>query len=291
MELQPVNRVSGISTEEFRQQYLKPGKPVIITDFVSPESPAFKKWNYEYFKEIAGDIMVNVFGREEESMDRAASAPVARMSFGEYLDMIEREPTENRLFLFNLMKIKPELNDDLIYNDVTGGKVWKWLPYMFFGGAGSSTRNHFDIDMSHVFITQYKGVKRIWLFPQEESDLLYKLPFNFHGIANPKKSDPNEFPGIQYLKGYEAVIHPGETLFMPAGWWHYIQYETEGYSISVRALGNRHQKWLGFRNMVIHKNIDDLMRKLLGKKWFDYKVNKAIRRANRAIRRRKKQNL
>jgi ribosomal protein L16 Arg81 hydroxylase len=40
----------------------------------------------------------------------------------------------------------------------------KMASFMFFGGEGS-VRNHIDIDMSHVFITQFQGIKRIWLIP------------------------------------------------------------------------------------------------------------------------------
>ncbi|MBX9449054.1 MAG: cupin-like domain-containing protein [Taibaiella sp.] len=91
MELQPVKKVSGLSVKEFRKDYMKASMPVILTDFVKTESPAWKKWSYDYFKQLAGDTMVNVYGKEEDSMDRAASAPVDRMTFGEYLDHIERE--------------------------------------------------------------------------------------------------------------------------------------------------------------------------------------------------------
>ena len=286
MQLKKIEKISGISSADFIKDYLNPGVPVILTDFVSKDSPAWKKWSYDYFKEIAGDVVITLHGREDMSNDRAASAPVGKMKFGEYLDMIEREPTDLRIFLFNLMKLKPELNHDLIYNDVTGGKVLQWLPYLFFGGEGSSTRNHFDIDMSHVFITQYKGVKKIWLFPLEQSDLMYKLPYNFHSIANIKSPNYEKFPALRYLNGYEAEIHPGETLFMPSGWWHYIQYVTEGYSISVRALPSKvYDKWRGFRNLVITRNFDNTMRKIFKDRWFHYKISAANKRAERALKR------
>ncbi|WP_029297265.1 cupin-like domain-containing protein [Chryseobacterium hispalense] len=284
MRLSPVQKIKNISPESFIKAYLKPTKPIILKDFVSSESPAFTKWNYNYFKEIAGDQTVNIYGSEIESLDRVASKPIGQSTFSEYLDLITSSTTEHRLFLFNLLSIKPELKNDIWYNDVTKGKILKWLPFMFFGGEGSITRNHVDIDMSHVFITQFQGVKKIWLFPWEQSDLLYKLPYNSHSIANIKEPDHQEFPGLKYINGYEAIIEPGETLYIPSGWWHYIQYETEGYSVSVRALpSSLLEKWRGFKNLVLIRHFDNLMRNLFKDKWFDFKVRKAKRKANRAI--------
>lgn len=286
MQLEKIERISGISSDDFIAKYLKPGKPVILSDFIDPQSPAFKKWTYNYFKEIAGNQIVSLYGKEESSKDRVASAPVTQMKFGDYLDLIEKEPTDLRIFLFNLLKLKPELNKDIIYNDPTGGKILKWLPYLFFGGEGSSTRNHYDIDMSHVFISQYKGIKKIWLFPLDQSANLYKLPYNFHSIANLKEPNYKKYPALRLIQGVEAEIKPGETLFMPSGYWHFIQYVTEGFSISVRALPSEPiNRWRGFRNLMITRHFDNAMRKLFKNQWFEYKTNIALKRGEKALHR------
>lgn len=289
MKLQPVDKISGVSAKDFVRDYLNKSQPVILKDFISKDSACWSKWSYDYFKEIAGGEMINVYGKEEESQNYAASPPVGKMTFGEYLDKISAGPTELRLFLFNLLKIRPELKKDVVYNDVTGGKVLQGLPFMFFGGEGSATRNHFDIDMSHVFISQFQGYKRIWLFPNNQSDLMYKLPYNFHSIANLKTSSIDDYPALKYLDGYEAIIGPGETCYMPAGWWHYIQYETEGYSISVRALANSFaEKLKGARNLFVTRHFDDTMRKIFNDRWLDYKIGVATKRADKAMKRYKK---
>lgn len=283
MKLIPVQKTNKINSRQFLNEHMKPRIPIILEDFVDPESPAFKKWSFEYFKEIAGDQKVNIYGNEIDSLNRVASQPIAQSTFSEYLDLIDSTPTEHRLFLFNLLTIKPELKDDLIYNDVTNGKILKWLPFMFFGGEGSATRNHIDIYMSHVFITQFHGIKKIWLFPWEQSDLMYKLPYNFHSLPNIKDPDYRAYPALLYLQGYEAVLHPGETLYIPSGWWHYIQYETGGYSVSVRALpSSLLEKWRGFKNLVVTRNFDNLMRNLFKEKWFNYKIKKARERGAKA---------
>ncbi|WP_312992657.1 cupin-like domain-containing protein [Chryseobacterium flavum] len=288
MKLIPAEKVKEINSKTFIATYMKPRKPVILEDFIDPGSPAFKKWNYDYFRKIAGDQKVNIYGSELESLDRVASSPVAHTSFSEYLDLITTSPTEHRLFLFNLLTLKPELKNDLHYNDVTNGKIVKWLPFMFFGGEGSVTRNHIDIDMSHVFITQFEGIKRIWVFPWEQSDLMYRLPYNFHSLANIKSPDYRKFPALRYVKGFEAILHPGETLYIPSGWWHYIQYESQGYSVSVRALPSTlSEKWRGFKNLVFIRNFDNIMRRLFKEKWFCHKEEKARRKAGKAIRKQK----
>ncbi|MBT2620157.1 cupin-like domain-containing protein [Chryseobacterium sp. ISL-6] len=284
MKLTTVQKVRKIPSRNFLNLYMKPCVPVILEDFVDPESPAFKKWNYDYFKEIAGNHLVNIYGSDLESLDRVASKPISQTPFSEYLDLISSQPTEQRLFLFNLLTIKPEMKSDIHYNDVTNGKILRWLPFMFFGGKGSITRNHIDIDMSHVFITQFQGIKKIWLFPWEQSSLMYKLPYNFHSLANIKEPDYNEFPALKYVNGYEAIIHPGETLYIPSGWWHYIQYETEGYSVSIRALpSSLLEKWRGFKNLVMIRHFDNAMRNLFKERWFNFKVGKAHRKAKRAV--------
>src|SRR5690606_15077205 len=123
-------------------------------------------------------------------------------------------------------------------------------------------------------------------FPLEESVNLYRIPFNFHSIANLKEPDFDKFPALKNIQGLEAEIKPGETLFMPSGYWHYIQYVTEGFSISVRALPTKPiDKWRGFINLVIIRNFDDTMRKIFKQRWFDYKVNIAMRRAQKALKR------
>lgn len=289
MKLQPVNRISGVAPKDFVKDYFNKNQPVILKDFISKESACWSKWSYDYFKEIAGDEQINVYGKEEDSQGFAASPPIGKMNFGQYLDTISEGPTELRLFLFNLLKLRPELKKDVLFNDVTGGKVLQNLPFMFFGGEGSATRNHFDIDMSHVFLSQFHGYKRIWLFPNNQSDLIYKLPYNFHSIANLKTSSVEEYPGLKFLDGYEALIGPGETIYMPAGWWHYIQYETEGYSIAVRALSSSlGEKLKGARNLFVTRFFDDTMRKLFKDQWFNYKIATAKKRAERAIKRQQK---
>lgn len=283
MHLKPVEIISGYSRDQFTAEYLTPGTPVLIRDFIHPDSEVLKNWTYAYFKKEAGDTLVSVHEEENAHLDKATSHAGKKMPFGEYLDLIASRPTVSRLFLFNLLRERPDIRRQLKVRKLADNLL-TWLPFLFFGGEGSSVRYHYDIDMSHVFLTQLHGVKRVWLFPNDQADLLYRLPWNFHGLADLRQPDYEAFPGLRLLNGYECRLDVGDTLFIPSGYWHYIQYETAGYSVAYRALPvSLTRRAIGVRNIFITRRFDDAMRKLLGKRWFAYKARTAYTRADRAL--------
>jgi hypothetical protein len=52
MHLKPVNIVSGYSREQFTAEFVNPGRPALIKDFILPESQdILTRWNYDYFNQ------------------------------------------------------------------------------------------------------------------------------------------------------------------------------------------------------------------------------------------------
>ncbi len=283
MQLQTIKSADHITPQLFQSQYFPGKKPLVFRNFLA-NTTVLHKWNYDYLRTCAGELEVSLYGREDAFNEWVTSPPVTKMPLGEYLSLIEREPTDLRLFLFNLLQKKPALKQELSITDPTGGRILSWLPYLFFGGKGSSVRYHYDIDMSHVFLTQLYGEKRVLLFPLDQSVALYRLPYNFHGIANLAQPDYSAFPALALLKGWECHLRPGDTLYIPSGYWHYIQYLTDGYSVSYRALSERFTDRLtGLRNIFITRRFDNIMRGLFHRHWYQYKLDKAINKATRLM--------
>lgn len=279
----PIPIVDGttITRSEFEKNYMKPQKPVILRGLWK-QFPAYQKWNYNFFKETMGSIEVGLYSSSQADPSQTLSIPTKKMRFDEYLHLIETEPTDLRLFLFPVFKLKPELTKDFEYPEITTGYIK--LPFMFFGPKNSITRMHQDIDMSNVFLTQFEGLKRVVLFPPDQSDLLYRLPFNVHTTVDIDHPDFEMYPGLKYAKGMTGVLEYGDTLFMPSGYWHHIEYLEGGYGLSVRTIApTLRLKWKGLYSVTIQRKFDDLMRKLFNQKWFAYKKKQARKRANRAI--------
>lgn len=277
----PIVDGSRITKEEFYRDYYRPQKPVVLRGLWK-QYPAYTKWTMDYFKKSMGSIEVGLFGNRKEDIAKTLQVPNAVMRFDDYLNLIEREPTDLRLFLFPVFKHKPELLKDFGYPKIAGPYIK--IPFMFFGPAKSVVRMHQDIDMSNVFLTQFHGQKRVVLFPPSQSDLLYRLPFNVHSIVDIDHPDYEEFPGLNYAKGMSALLEHGDTIFMPSGYWHHIEYVTGGFGLAIRTVANKLPRLTrGIWGVSVLRITDNIARKINEKKWFEYKKRVAHKRALRAI--------
>lgn len=151
---------------------------------------------------------------------------------------------------------------------------------MFFGGQGSFTKIHYDIDCSHVFLNQFQSRKRVLLFDQEQSKYLYHVPFTVGCLVDMTNPDETIYPSLKHVNGYETILEHGETLFIPSMYWHHIEYLDGGYSISLRANNTIELKVKGAVHIAKHLAVDRGMNYLLGKKWMDMKINMAKRNAH-----------
>ncbi len=284
MDLQEIPRVKTITKEEFIKNYFKPQKPVVIEKFVE-DWPAFSKWNLDYMKQVAGDKIVPLYDDRPVSHKDGFNEPHARMKMADYVDLLKKEPTRYRIFLWNILKEVPELQKDFTYPDF-GIKLMKGLPMLFFGGTDSYTFMHYDIDLANIFHFHFEGKKEIILFDQSQNSHLYKVPHSLitHESIDFSNPDYGKWPALRDTSGYKTHLGHGEVLYMPEGYWHYMRYLTPGFSMSLRAIA-RNPKNLGqaLYNVFIMRHFDNVMRRIKGQEWIDWKNGQAITRTNGVI--------
>ncbi len=282
LNLQDIPRVKNISKEDFIKHYFKPQKPVVIERCIE-DWPAYSKWNLEYMKSIAGNKTVPLYDDRPVDYKDGFNEPHATMKMGEYVDLLKREPTKYRIFLWNILKEVPRLQKDFSFPDF-GLRLMKGLPMLFFGGKDSHTFMHYDIDLANIFHFHFEGKKQCILFDQKQSKHLYKIPHSLIVREDIDFSNPDfeKWPALKQARGWVCELNHGEVLYMPEGYWHYMKYYTEGFSMSLRSIA-RHPKTLSkaIYNVFIMRNIDNLMRRIKGQKWIDWKNEQAIVRTNK----------
>ena len=173
MQLNEIERIQTITSKDFYKNYFKTQTPVVIENFIE-DWPAFTKWNLDYIAEVAGDKDVPLYDDRPVHHKDGFNEPHATMKMSEYVALLKREPTKYRIFLWNVLKEVPLLQEDYKWPDF-GLKLMKGLPMLFFGGTESYTFMHHDIDLANIFHFHFQGKKEVILFDQKKNDYLYKV--------------------------------------------------------------------------------------------------------------------
>ncbi len=122
------------------------------------------------------------------------------------------------------------------------------------------------------------------LKPQEKTFEVLSLADFSNFNKEEGKPDYKNFPALKYAKGYEVILEHGDTLFMPAGFWHHMEYLDSGFAMSLRALQKSIPgKLNGVWKLFGMRSIDTIMKKTFPKPWYNYKKNKIYSSAKEVL--------
>ena len=263
-----IDRRARLSLAEFRSEYVAQSKPVILTDAID-HWPATGKWNLDYFESTYGDKTVR-FDKKEWKVGDLIRA--LKTSDGNGITPYLKEVKLDEQF--------PELWQDVLGIDAAKGNrlMSKWLPRamridrgvvaLFIGSKGSGFRKlHWDYSYLHVFISQVCGGKDFMAFRPDQTRHLYPNPEqdNISLIPDPYDVDAQKFPDFASAECAKFTIAQGETLFLPAGWWHATHITEPSIAIAESTLDrfnwNQRKNW--YLDMYARNNVPPVKRKLL----------------------------
>lgn len=275
LKLSSVDRVSEIDKKQFHNAYLKPLRPLVIED-LAKTWPAYKKWSPEFFQHTFGDKQVKVYDESFVAAGDNYMSNVRTIPLRDYIDVVLGEDGDLRMFLYNIKSEIPELVEDIVFPELIDS-ISRNFVFMFFGCKGSVTQMHFDIDMSHVLHASFHGKKTVYLFPYEQGNNLYRYPFTCRSYVDIERPDYEHYPKLQDAEGYVVDLNPGETLFIPSGYWHHFVYDEAAYAVSLRCSNQTVTgKLHGLYNLLVMQSVDRLMNKMFPETWFDWKQHQAL---------------
>ncbi|MEO0950925.1 MAG: cupin-like domain-containing protein, partial [Pseudomonadota bacterium] len=266
-------------------EHINAHTPVLITDLAAAW-PALTRWAPERLSAQHGNKTVRVYDASFGKPGRGYMGSVDTMPFSRFLDEVLTQGRDLRMFLYNIGRQIPELLDDIVFPDV-GLRFSKRFVFTFFGCRGATTPLHYDIDMGHVLHTVIRGRRRVRLFPPSDSSALYRHPFTVRSYVNLESPDLTRYPAMVDASGWETTIEAGQTLFMPAGYWHEFHYLEAGVGLSLRAPSDRvGDKLAGLGNVLLRSPIDRLANKIASERWFNWKQRQAHRRGEALLQKR-----
>lgn len=281
-DLIEVEKVKGISKEEFIEKYYKKKKPVLIEGLTDSWND---KWRFDYIKEIAGEQIVPLYTSEPTKGKKNSLDPVAKMKMSEYIDLLRTQPTDLRIFFYMVKDNLPQLLKDFEFPDI-GLPYFKRIPALFFGGQGAKVFMHYDIDLGDNLHIHFEGRKRVLLFGPDQNTNLYKVPFSICNLESIDMSNPDfeKYPALKNAKGLVANMNHGDALYIPGEWWHFITYVDGSFSMSLRSLPQDPRRFAGMLyNVFFMRHVDFWIRKIKGQKWIDYKDKWAYNRTHKKL--------
>ncbi|MFD2542762.1 cupin-like domain-containing protein [Lacinutrix gracilariae] len=283
-KLQPIDRVKDITKTHFVKNYYKPQRPVLIEN-LTKDWDAYKKWNLDYIQSLAGDQVVPLYNNEATKGKQKSAEPATEMKLYDYIEILKTKPTDLRIFFYDVMKKMPILAKDFKYPDI-GLKFFQRLPVLFFGSKGSQVLTHYDMDLADLVHFHFHGTKRVTLFSPEQTKFLYKIPYAVHNLEEIDMANPDfkKYPALQHVEAIQVEMKHGDALYMPSGYWHFVEYLDGGFSMTLRAFTKKPKTALNMLyNVFFMRHFENLMRKWKGQNWIDYKNKKAVEKVNKTL--------
>ena len=247
--LENIERITAPSVEVFRTEYLLKQKPVIITDLFKGQAIAAIS-TLDKAAALLGDMPIEI---QEEFTSAALKNSLLldrrqkeRCTFNEYLTYIQTQPDIKKM---STEGVTPDLIQNLFvppaYAQINAAPGIDDTACLFFlGDTGNYAHLHFDGDYRQVLHHQIFGHKRVILIPPTQAKKLSPIG-NFSNLFLENFSEADRIALVQYTQGYDCLLHPGETLFMPACIWHYLEYCETAMSFSIRFGRNDYTRFLG----------------------------------------------
>lgn len=169
---------------------------------------------------------------------------VALVSFGEYVEYLCCCPQDNNIYLaqFDIFRRFPLLENDVLpLPDFLQIARHDFTRSFFMGAPGSFTPLH--TDPMPNFLVQIVGTKYVRLHSPSENYRLYQSgSMGTSSIDSDITSAGTElyrnFPLYKDSPFFEVRLDPGDMLYIPQRWWHFVKNIQTSISVSHFATPN-----------------------------------------------------
>ncbi|WP_052143575.1 cupin-like domain-containing protein [Wocania ichthyoenteri] len=230
---QPVEEVTTIDSASFKKKYFNKKKPVIIKG-LAKDWGATKKWDLDFLLNLKEDkdifLLSDNFIQDDNRYKKA--------SFKDYIQQLKdaennKASVKDYLTTLDIFEYYPHLKSDIDFsffekhtkiNDITA-----WI-------GPANTISGFHADTANNVYAQIKGKKMFIISSTKYNKTMYPSNKHIYGAVasdvDINNFDSSKYPEFKNNEFKSVVLEPGDILFVPQNWWHYVQALTPSISIS-----------------------------------------------------------
>ena len=248
MVLNNIQRIKTPPPEIFYQEYVLKQCPVILTDLF--DATPLRRWDsLESLKkaplaQLSLEIKPNYIAHLFQT---APTQETRLMRLVDYLDFLEENPASLDV-CSEYPTPEPLLHQLPLDSYRYIGDEKDLYSNMFVAESNNFAHLHYDADQRDVLLYQVFGEKRIAIVHPQET---YKLnPIHqphlrrTSGIFLEHYSEAQKTTFFDYTNAFDSIIYPGETVFIPAMAWHYLEYLQTAMSVGYRLGRNQYKRRL-----------------------------------------------
>jgi Cupin-like domain len=195
---------------------MRSSTPLVMTGTL--DAWAVSTWSFDRLHAEYGHVPLGLFG--------------PRRTLGAFVDDVRNAPREHGGYTHGCPlpeALSVVFQPPLFPREAVRSQLW-----MGVGAEGRlTTRLHRDL--TDTLLAQIIGTKRIVMYSPDQASNLY--PFkNFNGHqqcwVDPSAPNVDRFPRFSDAQPVEVVLHPGQVLVNPTGWFHCVYATGETMSVS-----------------------------------------------------------
>lgn len=214
------------SIEEFLENYMKPGVPVVMKNAL----PSENLWNLQFLIDQVGHREVPIRKNTNHENYKVGKAYYSeKMKFAKYAAILtENEKLAANYYLaaVNLKTEFPEIANQF-HVPLFAQKVHHG-PYLWI-----SSKKHYEfchVDSDDGVLCILSGKKKVYLYSYNHFFDLYPNPLGSKGRTiqsriNIAAPDENQFPNFKNAICEECDLVAGDILFIPSFYWHQVNSE------------------------------------------------------------------
>ncbi len=153
------------------------------------------------------------------------------MRFADLIDKMSYDSASQCYLAQKNVNAFPSLKSDFDFGEITPKLGARETSTSFWMGTGG-THSGLHFDRRDNVLVQIYGHKSVILAAPGQAQYLYPIHDMFEkSSVDPSNPDLHRHPKFRKAELYQGVIHPGDVLFIPQLWWHYL--ESRDTSISL----------------------------------------------------------
>jgi hypothetical protein len=249
MVLENVRRISAPEPAVLFRDFVDRAEPVILTGLFD-HARLRELDTLEQAKRALPDLELEIQPNYLTFLETGEPGERRSMTLAAYLEHVAQNPRTRDLCIEfptprRLLELLP-LAEHAAWGDPTD-----IVSATFLANAGNYTHLHFDDDQRNVLLYEVFGTKRFSLIAPERWRMLDAFLFFDAGVRKALAAIPardangrvflHTFPSedardafLRYLGAHDCLLHPGETLLIPALFWHYVEYRDTSLSVTYR---------------------------------------------------------